>query len=632
MDIIDILMARALNPNVQIDVAAATAKKAVADANAAKEAAADAVEDAQAAVEAAQNLTDIIAIQPEPPELTSSTKLWVDSNSEQVIQIPVMEDMANEIRKLELTSNITSENTFVSKDLEFSYDNTVLSELQNLVKYYSVTGKNTDGTMTQKAITEAIGSAGVNLGPENAGKIVVIGEDGGLIPGTIKESEIKHGGDDDTPTGEEVLGLFIDYDNRVFTRLADAADLHAGANFNKFSMYGGRVRCNVNDLGQITAFYGDSSYRDDGSNGQVMVYQPKFYYKREILSSKAATVGQSVLQENLYIADHEFDGCKIHPLFVNSDGTIAEYALIGAYEGCAYSNSVYDLTDSANGDTLNGLLSSIANAKPISGANKSFTIDVAEAMANRRGANWHITNLKAESALQMLFIIEYGMLNSQNSLEMGASQLPNSSGVNCSLITGSTANLGNTTGHAQTSTQTINGNSTTYSEVGKRAISYRGMENPWGNMWRMVGGVNISGNGSQGGGIPYICNNFNYSTTSIADNYISTGFSLPSTYGWIGYFGYANPDLDWVYLPSKCGDSANSALPVGDRLWTQANLRRITMVLVGGIWYWENQDGLFNYACDSEPTAVTHSKTARLMWIPNHSGKDDNVNMWEARG
>jgi hypothetical protein len=43
-------------------------------------------------------------------------------------------------------------------------------------------------------------------------------------------------------------------------------------------MYGGRMRCNVTDDGTITAFYGDSNYADDGSNGQVMVYQPKFYY------------------------------------------------------------------------------------------------------------------------------------------------------------------------------------------------------------------------------------------------------------------------------------------------------------------------------------------------------------------
>jgi len=54
---------------------------------------------------------------------------------------------------------------------------------------------------------------------------------------------------------------------------------------NKLPMFGGRKRCNVADDGTITAFYGESNYREDGSNGQVMVYQPKFYYRRVITKS-----------------------------------------------------------------------------------------------------------------------------------------------------------------------------------------------------------------------------------------------------------------------------------------------------------------------------------------------------------
>jgi hypothetical protein len=40
-----------------------------------------------------------------------------------------------------------------------------------------------------------------------------------------------------------------------------------GTDFNKYSMYGGRMRCNVADNGTITAFYGDNNYKEDGSNG-----------------------------------------------------------------------------------------------------------------------------------------------------------------------------------------------------------------------------------------------------------------------------------------------------------------------------------------------------------------------------
>ena len=53
-----------------------------------------------------------------------------------------------------------------------------------------------------------------------------------------------------------------------------------GEDFNQFLMYGGRIKCNVADDGTINAFYGENGYTEDGSNGQVMIYQPKFYYRR----------------------------------------------------------------------------------------------------------------------------------------------------------------------------------------------------------------------------------------------------------------------------------------------------------------------------------------------------------------
>lgn len=80
-------------------------------------------------------------------------------------------------------------------------------------------------------------------------------------------------------TDSDILGLQVDFENKTFTRLAGAVGLSANSDFDKFTMYGGRRRCNVLDDGTITAYYGDEGYTEDGSNGQVMVYQPAFYYK-----------------------------------------------------------------------------------------------------------------------------------------------------------------------------------------------------------------------------------------------------------------------------------------------------------------------------------------------------------------
>jgi hypothetical protein len=126
----------------------------------------------------------------------------------------------------------------------------------------------------------------------------------------------------------------------------------------------------------------------------------------------------------------------------------------------------------------------------------------------------------------MLEIVEFGSMNGQLSLGDGISYTV-SNATNCLFITGSTSSLGNTSGQALNTQVNINGNISILSDTGHRAISYRGMENPWGNLWSMISDVNIVGNGSTGGGIPYICTNYNYTPGTAGSNYESIGFSLP---------------------------------------------------------------------------------------------------------
>jgi hypothetical protein len=64
-----------------------------------------------------------------------------------------------------------------------------------------------------------------------------------------------------------VLGLEVDYENKTFTRLAAAESLSPGNDFNSFNMYGGRRLCNLADDGTVNAWYGESGYIEDGSNG-----------------------------------------------------------------------------------------------------------------------------------------------------------------------------------------------------------------------------------------------------------------------------------------------------------------------------------------------------------------------------
>ena len=540
---------------------------------------------------------------------------------------------AADVRNLVLSLTNTSTEDASIYNLVTTYPDESTRTLNNLFKLYNTTGENIDGTMTQQAISAALQNAQINLGSENAGKVVIVNNDGSLIASTKTPEDIEPSDDPVVdPTTTAILGLHIDYVAKTFTRTDDALGKEAGTDFNQYAMYGGRKRCIVDDDGTIVAFAGQPNYIEDGSLGQVMVYQPAFYYQRTIEKATAATVGQAIQQETIRISDQPKTGFKLHPAFYDINKNPLTYILLPAYESTYYdvSTNSYNTTDASGIDLAMDKLSVIANAKPLSGAHKTLTITDFEQLATNRGQGWHITNLAAESVNQLLFLIEYGNFNAQQEIEKGVCNLSNIANENFANQTGSTSYLGNTTGAATASTNITNGNTVTYTEEGQRSVSYRGMENPWGNMWRFVGGVKIQGNGSQEGGIPYICDDFQYDLSAEAANYHSVGFALSSNSSWVSALGYGSSDYDWVLMPAAAS-GANSVLPIGDYFWSRSNLNGVATVGLGGPASHGLNDGLFYYACDNIGLHSSRLFSARLMYIPNATSNSyqTSYNAWK---
>lgn len=390
---------------------------------------------------------------------------------------------------------------------------------------------------------------------------------------------------------DDVVGVCIDYQNKTFTRLAGAEGKSAGTDFDQFLPFGGRRRCNVADDGTINAYHGDAGYTEDGSNGQVMVYQPKFYYKRVPLkleknTSTAGAKGFHIRKENIYVSAVPHAGFKIHPLFLADDQvTELPYVLLSAFEASIYDTSAgaYITDDAQVMNASEDKLSSIGGVKPASGRTQNFTRPTVEQMAQNRGSNWHGDFIQAESANIMLMFVELAG-NLQNAIGQGVVSISDSPNTtNNSSLTGSTGSLGNRSGRAS---QTINErNGTTYTETadGKTAVTYRGMENPWGNIWKFVYGVNIWGDGTMGGGQPYVCINKQFAESKKTDNYHAVGFTVANANGYINAFGYGDPDFDWVFFPSEVG--GNSSLPIGDYFYKTENLNEYRIALLGGLWY-----------------------------------------------
>ena len=439
-------------------------------------------------------------------------------------------------------------------------------------------------------------------------------------------------------TADDIVGVQVDYKNKTFKRLAGAANLSKGADFDKFSMFGGRKRCNVADDGSIVAWFGDADYKEDGSMGQVMVYQPKFYYLVCPVEYDPIDtgIGYHLRKANYYVSEKPRAGFRLHPAFYDASGNEIDYILDSAFEGSIWDadggdgNGAYLMNDEQVMNTGTDKFCSIAGVKPASGLSQNLTRPNIEALAQNRGVEWHGDLIKPVSARQMLMIIELGMMNTQTGVGYGVAGISDNSSYNCSSLTGSTSELGNGSGKA---TQTINtkGDTRTTETANERvAVSWRGTENPWGNIWKFVYGINIWGNGKMGGGQPYICTDFNFAESKNTGNYEAAGFTVTNANGYISAMGYSTT-CDWLFIASEC--LGNSSLPVGDYTYITVNLNGYRIALLGGRWnYWDNAGSFYWYLGNGVGARGRHIG-GRLVLIPTKGSAvyTANITAWKQK-
>lgn len=422
-------------------------------------------------------------------------------------------------------------------------------------------------------------------------------------------------------TDDDILGVQVDYKNKSFKRIAGAVNLTKGADFDRFSMFGGRRRCNVADDGTIVAWYGDTDYKEDGTMGQVMVYQPKFYYLvcPVVYDPIDTGIGYNLRKANYYVSEKPRAGFRLHPAFYDANGNEIDYFLTSAYEGSVWDadggdgTGAYLMKDEQVMNITTDKFCSVAGVKPASGQQQVLTRPNIEALAKNRGANWHGDLIKQVSAEQLLMIIEMGMMNLQTAIAQGIVSIPDNGAYNCASNTGSTFDIGNGTGQAAETTNVKGDASTIETANGKTAICYRGKENFWGNIWKFVYGINIWGNGKMGGGQPYICSDFNFMESKNTDNYVGAGFTVTNKDGYISAMGYSTL-CDWLFMVSET--DGNSSLPVGDYTYVTQNLNGYRITPLGGGWYIGGGAGAFGWYLYNGVGYRDRSIGGRLVYIP----------------
>ena len=241
---------------------------------------------------------------------------------------------------------------------------------------------------------------------------------------------------------DAIYGVEVDFVNKTFTRLAGASGRAAGDDWDGIEPWGGRYRCNVTDGGVELSAYGETGYTETGAltvavekggvtyavgtKVQVMVKQPKFYYRVVPLKTEKNTGkrGSHMRKARYYISATPKAGFKIHPAFV-SGGVEKSCIYLSAFEGSLYdkSASAYISDDSQVADftaSTGDQLSSVAGKKPLSGKTQDATRRKVGILAENRGSGWCQSFIQAAAATEMLFLIEYASFNMQDKLGEGA--------------------------------------------------------------------------------------------------------------------------------------------------------------------------------------------------------------------
>lgn len=286
--------------------------------------------------------------------------------------------------------------------------------------------------------------------------------------------------------------------------------------------------------------------------------------------------------------------------------TKVEKKYIGAYEGSV------NLDSSSHNDLLR---TQVRNAAPL--VSKTRTEFQTMARNNNRTNNWNIYTYDAHRDLTWLFVVEYATLNSQKAFNAnltaeGYHQGGLGEGVTTGAVKvngadawsfvpcGTTNSLGNGTGIIEyTHTNTNAEGASTGTKV-VNVPRYRGIENPFGHVWKNVIDVVVAGTDNS----VYICKDytkfgtFEGGTNPTAEQLITAGYELQDfkestiTSQYVKKLVNNNQaDL----FPAIVGNGASSTTYYCDYHWTSAVATPRTL-LIGGRSGYGSPAGLFSLA------------------------------------
>jgi hypothetical protein len=406
-----------------------------------------------------------------------------------------------------------------------------------------------------------------------------------------------------------------------------------------------------------------------GADGQVMVEIPKFYYKYSYSGTKhtyevshlkdigftvhPAFLSDAVEKDHLYVGVYEgvlYDTSAtkyvsgvyqpaVSCVFDTSDDSLTIATLSGwasalivgqklVVTGTSNNNATLTVKSIVSGtkitvdenltnETAAGTiiqvqtdvtastgdkLSSVSGCAPIAGCVANGTRAHFRVYASNRGAGWSQIFMDALSAIQILYLIEYASFYSQSVIGAGISAVTDWASYNSYnplAKSGNSNAIGNASGN--------NAGSASCATESTKFMSYRGIENWYGHIWKWFDGFNVNDN------IPYLCNNPANFADDTATNYTRAVDVLAADITMINAAGYQNflAKTGRGFFPTSVAAPADASHKITDYYYQGAGWR---VASSGGNTHNGALDGGFFLICSYAAADLVRNIGGRLVF------------------
>ncbi len=282
-----------------------------------------------------------------------------------------------------------------------------------------------------------------------------------------------------------------------------------------------------------------------GVDGECMVQVPKFYYKQSVVGTV----------HEWYISLYNLPNFTLHPAFWR-DGVEVPYRYYSAFEGSMFDASAGTMCSSANIPSNIYAAGDYMCSRAGQWAKTNETRASYRAMATTNWVEFRQHDYYLHSAIQLLYLIEYASFYSQSMIGAGRTNLSGGGWTADSYIgqTGFSIKDGN--GTFSVSNGTTAGFLTDY-------MTYRGIENWYGNVWKFIDGITWDASANNTSPVPvYVTGNKNY----FADTG-SVNMQLLCNASYIGTdAGWSSDIMNCVgFIPSAVG--ASDTTKITDYYW-----------------------------------------------------------------